>query len=157
MRRDAWATRGWSVSARIGLYTGPRTPTGCREWLAAQDLDGYALMKVSGRMLRVTRVLLGLPLGDARVAMHSCDNPCCVEPSHLSIGTQADNAADKVAKGRGMHGERNTKAKLTAEQIAEIRRRGSRGEGCVVMSKEFDVNPSTISAAVLRKTWRHLP
>ena len=58
-------------------------------------------------------------LPDGLIVMHSCDTPRCVNPAHLSQGTQADNAHDRDRKGRWVRGRGNTK--LTAEQVAEIR------------------------------------
>lgn len=90
--------RGWPVSARIGYYTGPREPNGCRLWLGTAGRR--PTLYVGGRHVIVARLILGLASGDPRVAMHSCDSPRCVEPSHLSIGTDFDNMRDCVAKKR---------------------------------------------------------
>jgi hypothetical protein len=91
---------GWSLSARIGLHTGLREITGCRIWAGEIGKDGYPRLKFRGAVWRVSRAILGLSRGDARVAMHSCDNPRCVEPAHLRAGTHSDNVMDSVQKGR---------------------------------------------------------
>ena len=95
-------TLGWPLSARIGWFTGPRTPTGCREWLSGTNDNGYPTLSVNSKTRYVTRLILGLTPSDGRrrVAMHICDNPICVEPSHLRIGTPRENMQDKAAKGR---------------------------------------------------------
>ncbi len=98
---SAQTTRGWSISARIGYYTGPREANGCRLWTASTTADGYATtMGAHRKMMQVTRIMLGLSVGDPLVAMHKCDTPQCVEPSHLIAGTQGENIADCIAKGR---------------------------------------------------------
>ncbi len=89
-----------SLGARVGWFTGPRQANGCREWTGTINSHGYGRLKMRGKKLSPTRFILGLESGDPRVAMHSCDNCKCVEPSHLRIGTYADNTADMMAKGR---------------------------------------------------------
>lgn len=90
--------RGWPTGARIGYYTGPREPNGCRLWLGTRGR--YPTIHLNGYHVVVTRLILGLERGDPRVAMHLCDTPACVEPSHLRIGTTFDNMRDSVVKGR---------------------------------------------------------
>jgi hypothetical protein len=93
-------TTGWPLSARIGWHTGPRQPSGCRDWTGAKTGDGYAALRIGKATLVVSRLILGLPLGDPRIAMHSCDRPICVEPTHLSKATHAQNQLDAARKGR---------------------------------------------------------
>lgn len=96
-----WETRGWPVAAKIGWYTGPRGSDGCRDWTGPADTGGYPMLRIEGRMVHVSRLVLGLTPGDGRVAMHLCDRPICVEPAHLRVGTHAENAQDRERKGRG--------------------------------------------------------
>jgi|SoiMethySBSTD1v2_1073268.scaffolds.fasta_scaffold117440_5 DNA invertase Pin-like site-specific DNA recombinase len=90
--------------------------------------------------------------------MHRCDNRRCCEPSHLRLGTVADNSRDMVEKGRsrlcGRPGERNSYAKLTAEQAQEIRHRHLAGETQTALAREFGVHSSTVSCMVRGATWR---
>ena len=99
------------------------------------------------------------------VVLHSCDNPRCVNPSHLSLGTHADNVADKVAKGRhchgdtwqGVRGEAHHKAKLTAADVQYIREHSIPGHkefGRAAMARRFNVAPQLISAIALGQIWR---
>ncbi len=99
---------GWSLSARIGWYTGPRRPDGCRDWMSGTGRRGYGHIKVNNATRVVSRLLLGLQKGDPRVAMHICDRPSCVEPSHLRIGTPSENAIDRDNKRRGSQSGRVT-------------------------------------------------
>ncbi len=89
---------------------------------------------------------------------HSCDNPSCINPKHLWLGTQADNMQDKKRKGRaikpGMAGEGNIKAKLTDKNVKFIRE--NRSIHCKVICEMFDISDSSVYAIRLNQTWRHL-
>jgi predicted XRE-type DNA-binding protein len=85
--------------------------------------------------------------------MHSCDNPACVNINHLSKGTHADNVADKVAKGRGISGQRHYKAKLTDDQIREIR---ASDMNQYELAKLYGVSQPTVSEIQNRKVWAHI-
>ena len=86
--------------------------------------------------------------------MHSCDNPKCVNPSHLNIGTQTDNERDKVSKGRNRRGSAVVGSKLTEEMVMRIRveRRPD-----TAWAKELGVHSTTIGNARRGKKWGHLP
>lgn len=91
-----------------------------------------------------------------KVVMHKCDNPPCVNPNHLQIGTQADNLRDMWAKGRGSHGERHRWARLTQKQAIEIISRRRRGVKLKTLAERFNVNVSTISRIANGVRWRAL-
>jgi len=79
-----------------------RTPSGCLEWAKGRFRSGYGAVPAGGRIRRVHRLLWELmhgPLDDGLHVLHRCDNPPCIEPSHLWVGTHADNMADRRAKG----------------------------------------------------------
>lgn len=83
--------------------------TGCLEWVGARSTGGYGQVKVAGRCLYAHRIAWAFTTGEDPGPMdvlHHCDNPPCVEPRHLFLGTAVDNAADMVAKGRGYRQER---------------------------------------------------
>lgn len=76
---------------------------GCWVWMGARDQAGYGAVKVDGRMRRAARVAWELAYGPIPAGLnilHSCDNPPCVRPDHLMIGTQRANIQDMLAKGR---------------------------------------------------------
>lgn len=99
-----------------------------------------------------------IPAGLA--VLHRCDNPRCVNPAHLFLGTQIDNIADMVAKGRqrGDHrpGSKCPTAKLTEAQAIEIKRRGGAGEVHTRLAAEFGLSQASVSALVRGETWPHL-
>lgn len=91
--------------------------------------------------------------------LHRCDNPRCVRPDHLFLGTQAENIADMFAKGRDNHarGESAGLAKLTEADVLAIRANYKpRLNSYRALAREFNVNPTTIASVVLGKTWRHV-
>ena len=91
-----------------------------------------------------------------RTVCHRCDRRACFNPDHLFIGTQADNIADAVAKGRMAKGERAGRAVLTEKAILDIRARVAAGAVQRKLAMEYGVPPATICDVVRRKTWKHL-
>lgn len=91
--------------------------------------------------------------------LHKCDNPLCVNPKHLFLGTHADNMKDMSTKGRGgvqdQVGEKNHYAKLTWETVREIRRRYATGEEFQKdIAKDYNIERSLISMIVNYKVWK---
>jgi len=95
-------------------------------------------------------------LNKGKVVMHSCDTPACVNPAHLSLGTQLDNIRDRVMKGRSAYYESNGNHKLKETDVAFIRHYyGSRTIG--QLSEFFNVDRSTIQRIASKKSWMPLP
>lgn len=95
----------------------------CYEWAGSTFQSGYGRIKTGGRTYRAHRVAWELahgPIPAGRVVMHTCDNRLCVRVSHLVLGSNEENMADMVKKGRSPAGERNARAKLSDAQAAEI-------------------------------------
>lgn len=84
--------------------------------------------------------------------LHKCDNPRCVRPDHLFLGTSDDNVADMVSKGRHPRGTTNGRAKLSAAQVLEIVRR-SKDEFLTHLAKEFRVGPAHIGQITRGEKW----
>lgn len=96
-----------TLSQRFAEKVTPEPNTGCHLWTAALNNKGYGVLGIGGRgdgVMYAHRYALqqrlGRELSDGECALHRCDNPCCVNPAHLFVGTMADNTRDMVAKGR---------------------------------------------------------
>lgn len=84
---------------------------GCWTWLASKKHDGYGKRKHNGKMTTAHRVSFEMefgPIPDGLAVLHRCDNPPCVRPDHLFLGTQQENIADMVAKGRHSRGAKHS-------------------------------------------------
>lgn len=129
----------------------------CWIWLGYKNAKGYGELilgnheKKSAHRFAYEKYKGAVPSG--MVVMHSCDNPACVNPSHLSIGTQADNMLDCLSKGRTTKGTKNARAKLTDQQIPAIR---SDPRPQHIIAKEYGVNQNTISCIKRRVRWKHI-
>lgn len=93
------------------------------------------------------------------VIMHTCDNPRCVNPLHLKLGTQDENLKDMVGKGRSSKGEAHYITKLTEEQIQYAKQNykpRDKQYSCHALAARFGVAPSTMHNAITGKRWGHL-
>lgn len=130
------------------------SPTGCWLWTATLNNVGYGQLAAGGKrggMVLAHRVSFERKYGrpPRGYLLHSCDAPACINPAHLREGTQRENIRESVAKGRHV-----TRAKLTAEQVQEIRERRARGELLRTLAAHFGVSESTVSEAANNQTWR---
>lgn len=134
-----------------------------RCWLWEGHLvNGYGCISVDGKMeythrhsykIHKEEILEGLSV------LHHCDNPICVNPKHLFIGTQNDNMQDCISKNRNMKGETHYLTFLTEEIVREIRKRykcKSRTDGATAIARELGLSPCTIWDIVVRNTWKHV-
>lgn len=134
----------------------------CLIWFGQKCPKGYGRLRLEGKMQRAHRLMYQLehgPIADGQVVRHSCDTPACINPNHLSLGTQADNVHDMCDRGRTNRpkGEQHHKAKLTDAQVAEIRRRyvpGVYGKGAHCLAKEFGISKPGIQAILSGKSRR---
>lgn len=138
----------------------------CWLWTGRTKSHGYAAFRINGRLWRAHRFAWTLasnqdiPAG--MVICHRCDNPKCVNPEHLFLGTQADNIRDTVSKGRARgnsnpnpaRGAAHGQSKLTANQVSEIRHAHENGALQVQLAAIYGVSQSTISDIVRRKKWK---
>jgi hypothetical protein len=152
-----------TVAERFWAKVDRRGPDECWPWLGSKITSGYGNIRYGYRTHIATHVVLELVLGltvpkGMRVC-HSCDNPECVNPAHLWIGTDRDNVRDSWAKGRGRvadnRGERNGQAKLTESQVREIRQMYADGKMSQrAIARLYGVGQDAISKIVRRKGWK---
>lgn len=154
----------------------------CWIWTASLDSHGYGHAQAGGTIRlahRVAWVLANgqIPHGNSyhgTCVCHRCDNSACVNPSHLFLGTHTDNVRDRESKDRGARffgdqnasrkfpekrprGERHKCAKLTAEQVIEIRAIYAKGGlSKVDIAAQFGVHNTTICKIISREKWKHL-
>lgn len=153
------------------------TPDGCWEATGRRKSTGYGHMQVrrpdgrytSDGMHRVSWRLHYGPIPDGLWVLHRCDNRACVRPEHLFLGTVQDNHTDMVLKGRhargrthprygkpGQRGELNGHARLTRQDVIDIRRLHAVGASLVQLSLMFHVSYDCIKSVVYRQTWKHV-
>lgn len=133
----------------------------CWEWMASRDHDGYGKLSTHNatwiRAHRFSYELHNGPIPNGLEVLHRCDNPPCVNPTHLFLGTTSDNMNDKVAKGRQPRGHEIGVAKLTESDVVRVRELKAQGMQQKAIAKLFGVCEDTISSIVLRKKWKHVP
>ncbi len=148
------------MEERFRERCGPADCNGCILWMGNLNESGYGILSMgtrrrSIRAHRVAYELVNGPVPRGLVVMHKCDNPRCVNADHLQLGTHSDNHADMVSKLRHNHGERSYFAKLTEEQVREIRRR-SNGTSQGDLAGSYGVNRQTIARIISRETWKYV-
>ena len=153
-----------TINALLSSTT--RTPSGCME--RHTNLGGsngaYSRVLVGSRATgrkhvyahRFVWETLNQPLTPGQCVLHRCDNPKCINPEHLFVGTQADNMKDMAAKGRGgaPRGAKHLSAKLTEEQAKYVLASSANSSA---LAKELGVTYQTIYALRTGITWKHLP
>lgn len=138
-------------------------PSGdCWEWTAHRKPGGYGQFTVTKGQFHtahaVSYALTHGPIPPGMVICHRCDNPPCVNPDHLFMGTQVDNALDMFAKGRGNRavGTANASARLTEDNVRTIRRTPRGPRFLMVLAETYGVSTRTISKIRAHQTWRHV-
>lgn len=133
--------------------------SGCWVWPFAVSSNGYGRVHCGPgddqSAHRVALELDGRPPGDL-YACHHCDNPPCVNPAHLYVGTAAQNTQDALRRGRSAIGERVNTAKLTAADVVAIRALYASGTSAYRIAKDTGMSTGAIRHIVKGRTWKHV-
>ena len=148
------------TDSRFWKFVDRADPTQCWEWqsIRGKAPDNYGRFYINGRFRPAHRIAYALTNGaipPGMCVLQSCDNPPCVNPAHLSLGTNHDNLLDKHRKGRhaDFRGEKSGTAKLTTAQVIDIR---NDPRSCRILGTIYGVSKSTIKAARNGQNWSHL-
>lgn len=127
----------------------------CWLWTSYSHVRGYGHFYMDGVTLRANRISYAIANKDPGElnVNHTCDNPCCVNPDHLWVGTQQEGMDDKVAKDRQDKGESHGNHILTEEQAKKIL---ESDEPYHILAERYGVNRVTVSDLKRNKTWTHL-
>lgn len=132
----------------------------CWEWTGGIFNTGYGCFHSTDNSLilahRQSWILANGKIPNGICVLHGCDNPICVNPAHLFLGTRSDNSADKVSKNRQAKGESVGNAKLTATQVTRIRHHYKCGKSQKSIARLFGVSSRTIRGVVRHETWKHV-
>lgn len=141
---------GTAARKRAAFWTKALATGDCWEWQARRDKDGYGYFAFRGSMRRAPVVAWFMAYGEwpKGTILHKCDNPPCIRPSHLSVGTMKENIREMLRKGR------STRAKLKPAQVMEIRSRRSAGELVGALALEYGVGRGAITNILSGRTWQ---
>ena len=131
----------------------------CWNWTGATTNGGYGVMNIRQKIIRATRISYELNIGtipDGFDILHKCDNPSCVNPSHLFLGNDITNSKDKVNKSRQCRGKSRPQAKLTEQDVLDIRKMLFEGIVQAEIARRFGVGDTTIHFIKTNKAWKHI-
>lgn len=146
---------------RLLRYVTPDAENECWIWNGYKNEQGYGMIRYNGKQSFAHRMSYEIhtgPITKGRLLMHSCDNPSCVNPKHLSEGTSQDNSDDMHAKGRNRAnpGESNGNSKLKADDVIQIRQMLAQGSSHSKTAAQFGVSKKLISNIQHRRAWGHI-
>ena len=133
----------------------------CWTWIGARSPYGYGRIYVKGRVEQAHRVAWELTYGavpDGLIVCHRCDNPPCVNPRHLFLGTLSDNTQDMIRKGRNVppRGERSGRARLDERTVRKARAMARSGLGPREIARCIGAPYATVHHAISGYSWKHL-
>jgi hypothetical protein len=146
------------VAAIVQTRAIPEPNTGCMLWEGTTNKApgkprSYGQVRLGGKMVLAHHVAFRAahgPIPEGHHIMHRCDQTLCVNPDHLTSGTNDENHADKARKDRG-------RKKLTAAQVMDIRGRAATGSKLSSLARAFEINYSTVHRIISGARRMHLP
>lgn len=156
---------GNRLNLRRAFFDKVEKTKNCWLWTGSKFSTGYGYLTVglgsrdNKRNLMATGISLDIhgrgPVGKGQVILHSCDNPICVNPDHLKVGTHVLNMKDMRSKGRQASGERCARSKLKESEAKGIRKELSNSSKAE-LARKYKVSEHAIYCIANRKTWKHL-
>ena len=133
----------------------------CWQWSGNLAPDGYGKVKIGDKFTSAHRLSWLIHRGEIpnnKVVMHKCDNRCCVNPSHLTLGSSRENTEDAINKGRrrAAVGTKLPQSKLNESSVRAIRDAARRGISQSKIAATFNLCQQAIHKVVSRKTWKHV-
>lgn len=159
--------RGLDADGVLRWFGWTVTPTQCWEWNGNKNKKGYGNLgfrgKTSVKAYRLAyETWVGpIPAGNGyhgTVVRHVCDNPACINPNHLTLGTVADNNADAINRGRAVQprGEQSGQAKLTERDVLAIRSLHKDGTSVYQLARQFNMSETQLRRVVRSESWQHV-
>lgn len=151
-----------SLVDQVRFWRKVRIPSGdaCWRWQGGRYTNGYGQVQLRGKKLRAHRVAWEWergPVPPTMCVLHRCDEPLCVNPAHLFLGTNADNSADMTAKHRSNRGQKNGHAKLSEDDVIDVRTIRAIGGTLVNIATAYGLTRQAVRAICNGKTWAHVP
>jgi hypothetical protein len=143
--------------AYLDARTAPCPMSGCWLWTGRAQKYGYGGVTKDGKQTQAHRVAYELhkgPIPAGHVVRHRCDNPACVNPDHLVVGTVQDNATDMVSRGRSRKWHTQASRKLSPQCVQAIRDLAQQGVQCARLAMVYGVTDTTIRNVVARRKWK---
>lgn len=136
-----------------------RARGGCWIWAGPTTRQGYGFISWNGRTTLAHRLAYEEqhgPIPKGMSCCHTCDHPRCCNPAHIFLGSQRDNVADMVAKGRHAKGEQKHTAKLNSQKVLAIRRERQLGWTYRELAGKYNVSQHTVWLITAGRLWRHV-
>ena len=131
---------------------------GCWVWMGTTTVRGYGQIESFKRKHYAHRAsyeaFIG-PIPEGMNVCHTCDNVYCVNPAHLFLGTQKQNLEDMARKKRSTWGEKNPSAKITMQDVENIRLAASKGQSSKELANTYNISISNVTAILRKERWNH--